>query len=207
VAPISEMVGLTACSSSSLQVQLGPQAETTGGPGPRSQSHQRSEPESPQASDATLRLGVEVPGKASGGQARRVRSLGTVMCVFTLTLLVAISELNVLPELTRVLRLCQWPGAQLKASGALAGPQADRQCQLEYRGGHGVHAAISPGERQALVNFYVATNGPSWTASKVTGWPDYANHSVDPCTAIWTGVSCNAGGTSVVYVPRSFSLT
>ena len=208
VALISEMVGLTAIR------ELGSQAK----------SHQRSEPQSALAtsSDATLRLrvGVEIPGKASGSQARRVPSLrlrlprapglGTVMCVFTLTLLVAIS---VIPELTRVLRLCQWPGApgQLEASGALAGPrwQADRHVNSECRGGHGlgVHAAISPGERQALVNLYLSTNGPGWTASKVTGWSNYADPNVDPCTASWTGVSCSAGGTSVVYVPLSFSQT
>ena len=65
----------------------------------------------------------------------------------------------------------------------------------------GVSAVVSPGERQGLVNLYMATNGPSWTGA--TGWSNYAAPGVDPCAApYWTGVDCvtAVGGSSVVYV-------
>jgi hypothetical protein len=66
----------------------------------------------------------------------------------------------------------------------------------------GVYGCIAAGStndgsvRNALVELYLATAGPSWSPA-VTGWPQYAV-SGDPCTSAWTGVGC-VGGT-VVYV-------
>jgi hypothetical protein len=48
------------------------------------------------------------------------------------------------------------------------------------------NAAVSPGERQGLVNLYLATDGPNWQG--VTGWSNYADPAADPCS--WTGVGC-----------------
>jgi hypothetical protein len=65
----------------------------------------------------------------------------------------------------------------------------------------GAHAVVSPGERQGLVNLYIATGGPGWTAI-THGWHNHANASVDPCdppATVWTGVSCS-GTTSITYV-------
>ncbi len=60
----------------------------------------------------------------------------------------------------------------------------------------GVYAAVSPGERQGLVNVYLATNGAGWNIQ--TGWSNYTNASVDPCTPTpWAGVSCDASGVSI----------
>src|SRR5450756_2205241 len=53
-----------------------------------------------------------------------------------------------------------------------------------------VQAAISAGERTALLNLYTSTNGASWTTS--TNW----NGAVGTeCT--WYGVICDGGGTTV----------
>ncbi len=63
------------------------------------------------------------------------------------------------------------------------------------------HAAVSPGERQGLVNLYLATNGPNWWGI-TQGWHNHANASVDPCDpsgTTWTGVTCS-GTTSITYV-------
>jgi hypothetical protein len=60
----------------------------------------------------------------------------------------------------------------------------------------GVAALVSAGERQGLVNLYLATNGSGWSA--VTGWASHTNASVDPCTPTpWTGVTCGPGGSSI----------
>jgi hypothetical protein len=56
------------------------------------------------------------------------------------------------------------------------------------------NAAVSPGERQGLVNLYLATDGPNWQG--VTGWSNYADPAADPCS--WTGVNCD--GSSIRYV-------
>ncbi len=68
----------------------------------------------------------------------------------------------------------------------------------------GVHAVVSPGERQGLVNLYIATNGPGWTGI-TQGWHNHATVSVDPCdppATRWTGITCN-GTTSITYVHLS----
>ncbi len=65
----------------------------------------------------------------------------------------------------------------------------------------GVHAVVSPGERQGLVNLYIATNGPGWSYIE-QGWHNHATVSVDPCdppATRWTGVTCN-GTTSITCV-------
>jgi hypothetical protein len=65
----------------------------------------------------------------------------------------------------------------------------------------GARAKVSPGERQSLVNLYLATNGSGW-ADITQGWHNHANSSVDPCdpsTTVWTGVTCS-GTTSITYV-------
>jgi hypothetical protein len=62
-----------------------------------------------------------------------------------------------------------------------------------------VYALVSPGERQGLVNLYLATNGSMW--ANQAGWSSFANASVDPCTPTsWGGVFCGPGGVNVVYV-------
>jgi hypothetical protein len=70
----------------------------------------------------------------------------------------------------------------------------------------GARAKVTPGERQGLVNLYLATNGPGWTGF-TQGWDNHANPSVDPCdpsTTVWTGVTCS-GTTSIVYVAAMFA--
>jgi hypothetical protein len=65
----------------------------------------------------------------------------------------------------------------------------------------GAHAVVSPGERQGLVNLYIATNGTGWTGI-TRGWHNHANAGVDPCdpsSTVWTGVTCR-GTTSITYV-------
>ncbi len=65
----------------------------------------------------------------------------------------------------------------------------------------GAHAVVSPGERQGLVNLYLATNGPGW-AGITQGWHNHANASVDPCdppSTAWSRVTCG-GTTSITYV-------
>src|SRR5437016_11553366 len=52
-----------------------------------------------------------------------------------------------------------------------------------------VQAALSTAEHNALVDLYNSTNGASWTNK--TNWMVAA----DECT--WSGVSCNAGHTTV----------
>jgi hypothetical protein len=62
----------------------------------------------------------------------------------------------------------------------------------------GVHAVVSPGERQGLVNLYTGTNGPGWTGI-TQGWHNHTNASVDPCDppeTVWSGLICN-GATSI----------
>ena len=58
------------------------------------------------------------------------------------------------------------------------------------------NAAVSPGERQGLVNLYLATDGPGPNWQGVTGWSNYADPAADPCS--WTGVGCD--GSSIKYV-------
>ena len=61
------------------------------------------------------------------------------------------------------------------------------------------HGKLASAQRAALVDLYLATNGPSWKPN--TGWADYANASNDPCADGWFGVTC--AGTmpdNVVYV-------
>jgi hypothetical protein len=62
----------------------------------------------------------------------------------------------------------------------------------------GALAVVSPGQRQGLVNLYLATNGPGWTGI-TQGWHNHASAGVDPCdppSAVWTGVTC--GGTTSI---------
>jgi hypothetical protein len=59
-------------------------------------------------------------------------------------------------------------------------------------------AMVSPGERQGLVNIYLATAGEGWTGI-TQGWHSHVNASEDPCTPAWTGVTCN-GSTSIMCV-------
>ena len=54
-----------------------------------------------------------------------------------------------------------------------------------------VHAQLAPGQRPALVDLFLATNGPSSWASS-TGWADYAS-GADPCSIGWYGVTCGGG--------------
>lgn len=52
-----------------------------------------------------------------------------------------------------------------------------------------VEAAVSTGERQALVDVYLASNLTQ--TSGLTGWSSYSNLSVDPCTpTAWQRVTC-----------------
>ena len=53
-----------------------------------------------------------------------------------------------------------------------------------------VSAAIDPAQRQALVDFYLATNGTTWTVQD--GWDSYAVASSDPCSPTWHGLTCDA---------------
>ncbi len=53
-----------------------------------------------------------------------------------------------------------------------------------------VEAAVSTGERSALVDLYLATSGPTTWLSK-GGWSSYASVSSDPCASTWAGVSCS----------------
>ena len=88
--------------------------------------------------------------------------------------------------------MCLWSCGSDSVRGLLALP--------------GAHAVVSAGERQGLVNLYLATNGPGWTGITV-GWHNHANPSVDPCdpsTTVWTGVTCS-GTTSIVYVAAMFA--
>ncbi|HUJ15019.1 MAG TPA: hypothetical protein VL284_14630, partial [Thermoanaerobaculia bacterium] len=52
------------------------------------------------------------------------------------------------------------------------------------------HAAIPDAQRQALIDFYNATHGSSWTNS--TGWNGAAGTE---CT--WFGVTCDGSGATV----------
>jgi hypothetical protein len=63
-----------------------------------------------------------------------------------------------------------------------------------------VGAVVSPGERQGLVNLFLATNGPSWISPGA--WRSYTNLSIDPCgvTTPWSGVTCNGVKTSIMCV-------
>ena len=62
-----------------------------------------------------------------------------------------------------------------------------------------VHAQLAPGQRPALVDLFLATNGPSSWASS-TGWADYAS-GADPCAGGWYGVTCSGGSpNNVMYV-------
>jgi hypothetical protein len=77
------------------------------------------------------------------------------------------------------------------------GPKSDhtasghRHCQWLVPMPVAVQAAVSAGERQALVDLYTATGGSSWTTK--TGWT-----VGDPCTGgPWYGVECNAANTAV----------
>lgn len=68
-----------------------------------------------------------------------------------------------------------------------------------------VQAAVSAGERQALVDLYLSTNGSGWTGS-VAGWDQYANAGVDPCVpsvAKWAGLVCAPTPDRVVYVTHA----
>jgi hypothetical protein len=61
-----------------------------------------------------------------------------------------------------------------------------------------VDAAVSSGQRQGLVNLYLATRGSGWKGP-LTGWPNHTDASVDPCNPEWTGVTCT-GGEFITYV-------
>jgi hypothetical protein len=69
------------------------------------------------------------------------------------------------------------------------------------------HAAVSPGERQALVDLYLSTNGTYWVPAPpgpaIVGWSNHTNSSVDPCvpsSSTWTGVTCASSPDRIVYV-------
>lgn len=90
-----------------------------------------------------------------------------------------------------VVSVARWTPAQ--GTGTLSGSASISGAGLLLPS---VHALVSPGERQGLVNLYLATNGSSWR-SKI-GWSSYANASVDPCTPTpWSGVTCGAGGVTL----------
>ncbi len=60
---------------------------------------------------------------------------------------------------------------------------------------------LPPAQAQALVDFYNAAGGPSWSVS--TNWL-----VGDPCAEAWSGVICDAANASVTYVlklEKSFS--
>ena len=44
-------------------------------------------------------------------------------------------------------------------------------------------STLAPAERAALVDLYLATNGPAW--SDQGGWNYYNDPSSDPCTYNW----------------------
>ena len=60
---------------------------------------------------------------------------------------------------------------------------------LSWRCVDGAAGPLPPAERAALVDFYNATNGPSW--STATGWSSYSNPSNDPCLNSWAGIACS----------------
>lgn len=51
-------------------------------------------------------------------------------------------------------------------------------------------AALSPREKQALLDFHSAVGG----LSCIAGWP----LSTDPCTGAWKGIICNDANTTVL---------
>jgi hypothetical protein len=55
------------------------------------------------------------------------------------------------------------------------------------------HAQVDPGERDALIAFYNATNGPGWTDN--TGW---LGAEGTECT--WYGVTCSGGHVTELYL-------
>ena len=62
---------------------------------------------------------------------------------------------------------------------------------------------LSAGERAALVDLYGSTSGASWTGT-VTGWANYTNSSVDPCSPVpWTGLTCSCTSTNCSVVGLS----
>jgi hypothetical protein len=87
------------------------------------------------------------------------------------------------------------PGGRLPAvAGALLAAGACLHALLRLPC---THAAVSPGERQGLVNLYTATDGPSWQV--FDGWHNHVSLA-DPCEGtVWTGVSC-LGTTSITSI-------
>ncbi len=88
---------------------------------------------------------------------------------------------------------------------ALVFLSGDQQLTATFLGDHWLpsgsgcwcaNAAVSPGERQGLVNLYLATDGPNWQGVTGPGWSNYADPAADPCS--WTGVGCH--GSSIRYV-------
>ncbi len=55
-------------------------------------------------------------------------------------------------------------------------------------------APTAPGQRAALVDLYIATNGSTWGAN--TGWQDYSSGS-DPCDNSWFRVTCDGSSGSL----------
>ncbi len=58
----------------------------------------------------------------------------------------------------------------------------------------GAVAPVSPNQRAALVELYIATNGSGWTDR--TGWQNYSSGS-DPCDDSWSGLVCDGSGRSM----------
>jgi hypothetical protein len=65
---------------------------------------------------------------------------------------------------------------------------------LEWGVRVGVVAPTAPGQRAALVELYIATNGSTWSTGK-TGWQNHATGS-DPCDNSWSGVTCSGSSGS-----------
>ena len=57
-------------------------------------------------------------------------------------------------------------------------------------------AILPPAQKRALQDVFDAMNGPHWVM-----WRGPWDFATDPCEFLWLGVTCNAGNTTIVYVP------
>ncbi len=86
------------------------------------------------------------------------------------------------------------------SSGGGAGDHDDVAVRRGGGRGGAAYGALSPQQREALVDLYLSTAGESWYATDGWYWHWATAVSNDPCVQAWTGVVCSAAGSDVTYV-------